>query len=89
MVRHYRPFETPVTPAVTDPVLLRQMREQEEAEAPPCVTCECGCSIDARHIERHRRSKAHRKELEWRRTQLLTAYAEQQIRLRNQQPITA
>jgi hypothetical protein len=85
MVRRYRPTETPVTPAVTDPALLRE----DEADTLPSVLCECGSSIDARHVERHRRSKKHRVELDWYRTQLLTAIAEQQIRLRNQQPITA
>ena len=85
MVRHYRPTETPTTPAITDPVLLRQM----EVDAPPCITCGCGESIDARHLERHQRSKKHRVALDWYRTQMLVAYAEQQVNARNQQPITA
>jgi hypothetical protein len=85
MVRRYSSLETPTTPAITNPILLRQM----EAESPPSVSCGCGESIDARHLERHQRSKKHRVQLDWYRTQMLVAYAEQQVNARNQQPITA
>ena len=72
MVRQYRPTETP-TPAITDPVLLRQMEEQEVNAD---VTCACGSSVDARHLARHQRSKTHTTQLDWYRTQLLISLAE-------------
>jgi hypothetical protein len=79
MVRQHRYTETPITTAITDPALIRQMREQEEADEPPRITCECGCIIDARHVERHRRTKKHRVELQWFREQMLLQLAEQRM----------
>ena len=77
MPRRHRPLETP-TPVITDPVLLDQMMEQNaeanrieaEAEAErerlhPKVKCSCYNYIDARHLERHRRSKKHRDTIAW------------------------
>lgn len=72
MVRRHRPAETPTTPAL--PPTLEQLREedarlQEEAriqeQLHPTVLCSCYNYIDARHLERHRRSKRHRDSIAW------------------------
>ena len=82
MVRRYRPTETPTTPIITDPVILRQMREQnadadaEWARLHPTVLCSCNSHIEARHLARHQRSKTHTTQLDWYRTQLLISLAE-------------
>jgi len=68
----------PLTPAITDPVLLRQM-----ADTTPCmgVQCQCGAVIKECHMERHQRSKTHRVSLAWVREQGFIAMAQQAQRV--------
>ena len=63
----------PLTPAVTDPALLRQM-----ADTTPCtgIQCQCGAVIKESHMERHQRSKTHRVSLAWVREQGFIAMAQ-------------
>ena len=75
MPRHHRPFETP-TPAITDPVILRQMAEQDDTVYQETTMCDCGCDISTRHLERHRRSKKHMASLMWVRQQGFLAMAQ-------------
>ena len=50
--------------------------------------CTCGCSIISRHMARHLSSKRHREQLDWKRTVLLVALAEYNIRERPQESTT-
>ena len=50
--------------------------------------CTCGCSISTRHMARHLSSKRHREQLNWRRTVLLVAVAEHNIREREHETTT-
>lgn len=50
--------------------------------------CSCGCSISSRHMTRHLSSKRHREQLDWKRTVLLIAVAEHNIRERPQESTT-
>jgi hypothetical protein len=38
----------------------------------PSIMCRCGMSIDARHLERHQRSKTHDHQLKWYMSRSLT-----------------
>ena len=73
MVRQYRQTNTPITPAITDPILLRQMTDTTPIEG---IQCECGNVINACHLERHRRSKKHALSLNWVREQRYIAIAQ-------------
>ena len=90
MVRRYRPTETPVP---TVPLTLEQIREdtarqrveQEEQERlHPTVLCSCYERIDARHLERHRRSKRHQAQINW-----YNNYYYSQVVARANQPVVA
>lgn len=59
----------PIVPLTEEEIMediARQRVEQEERERlHPTILCSCYERIDARHIERHRRSKKHQAQFNW------------------------
>jgi len=60
MARLHRHFET------SDPTLITETTEQDHRVYQETTMCECGCDISIRHLERHRRSKTHAHQMNWR-----------------------
>jgi hypothetical protein len=64
MARLHRHFET--SDPTPSPAWITETTEQDHRVYQETTMCECGCDISTRHIERHRRSKSHAHQMNWR-----------------------